>query len=273
VSRRVFLERVSQLAGGTAGAMALVPDLGAQAPHPPTPSPQVSEDDPSLATRVVSYDGGDTKISGYLARKKDTGKLPAILVIHENRGLTPHIRDVARRFAREGFLALAPDMLSPLGGTPPDEKEAVEKIGRLDQEATVARLAAAVKFLASLPDSTGKVGVVGFCWGGGMTNRVMASGAGAAAGVPYYGPVLPAEQVPKISGPLLLQYAGDDARINAGVPAFEAALKANGKPYEKYVYEGAQHAFNNDSNPARYNKEAATLAWQRTIAFLRKYLQ
>ncbi len=285
VTRRVFFERLVQVTGGVGAALALMPVLeghAAQAPQSQAPAaqapaapyaPVVAENDKRLAASRIEYPAGDTKIAGYLARLKEGGKRPAVLVIHENRGLTPHIEDVARRMAVEGFLALAPDMLSPLGGAAAAGDQATKLISTLKPEETVARLAAAVKFLASHPDSTGKVGVVGFCWGGAMTNRVMASGAGAAAGVPYYGSVLPADQVPQISGPLLLQYAGDDARINAGIPDFEAALKANNKPYEKFIYEGAQHAFNNDSNPARYNKAAAELAWGRTIAFFKKYLK
>jgi carboxymethylenebutenolidase len=282
VTRRVFFERLAQLTGGAAAALALMPSLEGQVPQGQAPAgqapaapytPIVAEDDPALVTQRLEYHAGDTKIESYLARPKGGGKQPAVLVIHENRGRTPHIEDVARRLAKEGFLALAPDMLSPLGGAKAAGDQATKLIGTLKPEETVARLAAAVKYLASHPDSTGKVGVVGFCWGGAMTNRVMASGAGAAAGVPYYGSVLPADQVPKVSGPLLLQYAGDDARINAGIPDFEAALKANNKTHEKHIYEGAQHAFNNDSNPGRYNKEAATLAWQRTVAWFKRYLK
>ena len=268
MNRRGFLDRLAQLAGGAAAALALLPVLEGHQEY----KPLVPADDKSLTTETVQYDGGDAKISAYLARQKGASKRPAVIVIHENRGLTPHIEDVARRLAREGFLALAPDMLSPLGGTPKDQDKAPKMIGSLEQDKTVARLAAAVKFLASHPESNGKVGVTGFCWGGAMVNRVMASGADLKAGVAYYGSVLPDAGVPKISGPLMLHYAGTDARINAGIPGFEAALKANKKTYEKFVYEGAQHAFNNDSNPARYNKEAAELAWGRTVAFFKKYL-
>ena len=274
MDRRIFFERLGWLTGGTAVAAGLLPELGAQgAPAQGAPAPIVPEDDPALSAGKLEYDGGDTKVSAYIARLKGGAKRPGVVVIHENRGLTPHIQDVARRLGKEGFLALAPDMLSPLGGTPPDQQAAVKLIGTLEQDKTVARLAAAVRFLAAHPESTGKVGVVGFCWGGAMVNRVMASGAGANAGVSYYGSVLPDADVPKISGPLLLHYAGDDERINAGIPGFEAALKANGKTYEKFMYEGAQHAFNNDTNPGRYNKEAATVAWGRTVAFFEKYLK
>jgi carboxymethylenebutenolidase len=179
---------------------------------------------------------------------------------------------VARRMAVEGFLALAPDMLSPLGGTPAEEDKATKMIGSLNAGETVARLAAAVPFLAHHPGSTGKVGVVGFCWGGGMVNRLAAAGTSLNAGVAYYGAQLPAAEVSNVSAPLLLHYASLDQRINAGIPDYEAALKAGRKTYELYMYEGANHAFNNDTNTARYTKEAADLAWSRTIKFFRKYL-
>ena len=267
-SRREFLERLTKLAGGTAAAMALLPLLENNYALAQT----ISEADERLLTGRVEYDAGGTKVAGYLARPKGGGKHPAVIVIHENRGLNPHIQDVARRLAVEGFLALAPDLLSPLGGTPPDEAKAIELIGKLDARETVARLAAAVPFLAKHAESTGKVGVVGFCWGGGFANQLAAAGTSLNAAVAYYGMQLPAAQVPKITAPLLLHYASLDQRIDAGIGDYEAALKANNKPYELYMYEGANHAFNNDTNAARYNKEAATLAWSRTIAFLKKYL-
>jgi carboxymethylenebutenolidase len=231
----------------------------------------VPADDSRLDTARVSYDAAGTKINGYLAKPKGGGKRPAVMVISENRGLTPHIQDVARRMALEGFLAFAPDMLTPLGGTPADESQAPAMIGKLNADETVARLAAGVAFLAKNAECTGKVGVVGFSWGGGMVNRVMAAGASLNAGVAYYGAQIPAADVPKISGPLLLHYAGNDARIDAGIPDYEAALKANNKVYQIYIYEGAAHSFNNDTGGG-YNKEAAQLAWGRTVAFFKKYL-
>ena len=197
---------------------------------------------------------------------------PAVLVVHENRGLNPHIKDVGRRLGVEGFLAFAVDALSPLGGTPADEDKAREMIGTLDRDETLRRIAAAVPFLAAHPESNGKVGAVGFCWGGAMANRLAAAGTSLAASVAYYGMPLPAEEVPKVTAALLLHYAGLDERINAGMAAYEAALKASGKAYEQYVYPGANHAFNNDTNAARYDKAAADLAWGRTIAFLKKRL-
>ncbi len=268
MSRRAFLDRLAQMAGGWAAALALLPLLENNYALAQT----IAEDDDRLVAGSTEYDAPGTKIAGYLARPKGGQRRPAVIVIHENRGLNPHIRDVARRVAVEGFLALAPDMLSPLGGTPSEQGEATKMIGSLNPGETVARLAAAVPFLARHAESTGKVGVVGFCWGGGMVNRLAAAGTTLNAGVSYYGSQLPAAEVPKISAPLLLHYAGLDTRINAGIADFEAALKANNKVYEMHMYEGANHAFNNDTNAARYSKEAATLAWSRTITFLKRYL-
>ena len=268
MNRRDFLDRLAQIAGGSAAALVLLPSLENNYAR----AQVVAENDDRLAAGRVEYDAPGARISGYLVRIKGGGKRPGVIVIHENRGLNPHIRDVARRIAVEGFLTLAPDMLSPLGGTPSDEDQATKMIGSLNAGETVARLAAAVPYLAKHAESTGKVGVVGFCWGGGMVNRLAAAGTTLNAGVAYYGAQIPAEEVPKVSAPLMLHYAGLDQRINAGIPAYQAALKANNKKYEIYIYEGANHAFNNDTNAARYNKEAADLAWGRTIKFLKTYL-
>ncbi len=268
MSRRVFMERLARAAGGAAAAAALVPVLQNNYAE----AAVVPEDDERLVTETATYEVDGVTMSGYFARPKADGKLPAVIVIHENRGLNPHIRDVARRMALEGFVAFAPDALSPVGGTPADEDKAREMIYELDPDATVARLAAMVPFLAAHPGSTGKVGAIGFCWGGGMVNELAAAGTALAAGVPYYGRQLPAEQVPRISAPLCLQYAGLDERINAGIDDYVAALEANHKTFEIFVYEGANHAFNNDTNAARYSKAAADLAWGRTVAFLKKYL-
>jgi len=268
LGRRGFLDRLAQLAGGATAAAAALGVLQNDYAH----AAVVAEDDPRLATETAGYDGAGTKVTGYLARLKGGGRRPAVLVIHENRGLNPHIKDVARRLAVEGFLAFAVDALSPLGGTPADEDKAREMIGTLDLDQTLARIAAAVPFLAAHAESTGKVGAVGFCWGGAMANRLAAAGTSLAASVAYYGMPLPAEDVPKITATLLLHYASLDERVNAGIPAYEAALKANGKAYELHMYAGANHAFNNDTNAARYDKVAADLAWGRTIAFLKKNL-
>jgi carboxymethylenebutenolidase len=269
MSRRNFLDRLAQLAGGPAAAGALLPLLHNNYAQDPI----VAETDERLAIDTVEYDADGTAVTGYLARLKGGEKRPAVIVIHENRGLNPHIKDVTRRMGTEGFLALGVDMLSPLGGTPADEDKGREMIRSLNADETVTRLVAAVKFLAAHEESAGKVGAVGFCWGGGMVNRLaVAAGPSLHAGVSYYGRQVPAEDVPKISAALLLQYAGNDERINAGITDYEAALKANNKIYEKYVYEGANHAFNNDTNVARYNEEAAKLAWSRTVAFFKKHL-
>jgi len=268
LGRREFLDRLTQLAGGAAAAAAALGVLQNDYAR----AAVIAEDDPRLAVETAGYEVAGAKVSGYLARLKGGGRRPAVVVIHENRGLNPHVKDVARRLAVDGFLALAVDALSPLGGTPADEDKAREMIGTLDRGETVARIAAAVPFLAAHAESNGKVGAVGFCWGGAMANRLAAAGTTLAASVAYYGMPLPAEEVPKIKAALLLHYAGLDERINAGIPAYEAALKANGKPYELHVYEGANHAFNNDTNAARYDKGAAELAWGRTVAFLKKHL-
>jgi carboxymethylenebutenolidase len=201
-----------------------------------------------------------------------SGKLPAVIVIHENRGLNPHIRDVARRIALEGFVALAPDFLSPLGGTPSDEDKAREMIGKLDPAKTVANGVATVAFLKGHESSNGKVGAVGFCWGGGLVNQLAVNASDLSAAVAYYGMQPKEEDVSKIHAALLLHYAGQDERINAGIDAYKAALEAAGKPFTIYVYDGVQHAFNNDTSAARYNKEAADLAWGRTVAFFKEKL-
>jgi carboxymethylenebutenolidase len=197
-----------------------------------------------------------------------------VVVIHENRGLHPHIKDVARRAAVAGYVALAPDLMSSIGGTPENQDEAAAKFAQI-RSAPVA-LADALKsvdYLRSRPDATGKIGVVGFCWGGSMVGQMVASGADVNAGVVFYGGAPPADKVPAIRAPLLLHYAGNDAGVNATVPAFETALKNAGKTYTLYMYEGAQHAFHNDTSAARYNAEAAKLAWTRTIEFFDKTLK
>ena len=230
-------------------------------------------DDPALVTETIHYAGASGQMIAYLARPKGKKKHPAVIVIHENRGLQPHIKDVARRIALEGFVALAPDALSPLGGTPEKQEEAIPMFQKLDYETTKKDFTAAVAYLKTNPQTTGKVGCTGFCWGGAMTNFVAVNAPDLDAAVPYYGSQPKAEEVAKIKAPLLLHYAGNDDRINKGIPDFEVALKASNKEYQLFMYEGAQHAFNNDSNPERYNKEAADLAWKRTIAFFKEKLK
>jgi carboxymethylenebutenolidase len=230
-------------------------------------------DRPDLYTQDIEYPGETGPVRAYLARPKGETKRPCVIVIHENRGLQPHIKDVARRVASEGFLTIAPDALSPLGGTPEDEDQARSLIGELDPTATVKDLVAAVQYLKTNPLSTGQVGCTGFCWGGGMTNQVAVHSPDLLAAVPYYGRQPEAQDVPKIKASMLLHYAGLDERINAGIPAFEKALLKASVEYEIHVYEGAQHAFNNDTSTTRYHPEAARLAWHRTIAFLKEKLK
>jgi carboxymethylenebutenolidase len=263
------MARLAQLTGSTAAAIALVPLLEANQAR----AAQVSPDDPRLETGRATYAGATGDIKAYTARPKGAGKLPAVIVIHENRGLNPHIEDVTRRIALEGFLVLAPDLLSPAGGTPENEDAARDMIGKLDGQQTVKNLVSAVTFLEKHANGNGKVGVVGFCWGGGMVCNLAVNAPDLDAGVVYYGPQPKAPDVEKIKAPLLLQYAGQDARINEGIPAFEEALKKANKPYTIYIYEGAQHAFNNDTSEARYHKSAAEQAWARTIAFFKEHLK
>jgi len=269
LDRREFLRQLARLAGGAAAAAALLPSLaGARARAAVVP-----ENDAGLHMEYVAYPGPAGDVRAYLARPRAEGKRPGVIVIHENRGLQPHIEDVARRVALAGFLAVAPDALSPLGGTPADEDKARDLMRQLDGPATIANYVAAVQYLKTHPQSTGKVGCMGFCWGGGMTNQVAVRAAGLAAAVPFYGRQPAAEEVPQIKAALLLHYAGDDRRINEGIPAFEAALKKAGVEYHLYMYEGAGHAFFNDSRPERYHAEAARLAWERTLAFFREKLK
>lgn len=268
IHRRDFMDRLTTIAGSSAAALALLPLLQNDYAR----AALVADDDARLATDTVSYDAGGAKISGYLARLKAKGKRPAVIVIHENRGLNPHIKDVARRIALEGYLALAVDMLSPQGGTPSDEDKARDMFAALKLDETAQQLAGAVPFLTKHGESTGNVGAVGFCWGGGMVNRIAILAPDLKAGVAYYGAQPLADNVAAIHAPLLLHYAGLDSRINAGIPAYEAALKAAGKRYTIHVYPDVNHAFNNDTAGDRYNKPAADLAWSRTLAFFRENL-
>lgn len=263
-SRREFLKRTTAFAGGSVLLSSFPAHLFAEI---------TKADDPKLVIETIRYNGASGPMIAYLARPKGKKKHPAIVVIHENRGLQPHIKDVTRRFALEGFVALAPDALSPQGGTPEKPEEAGPMFQKLDYEKTKQDFSAAVAYLKTNPQTTGKVGCTGFCWGGAMTNNVAVNTPELDAAVPYYGGQPKAEDVPKIKAPMLLHYAGNDERINKGIPDFEAALKAAKIEYQIYMYEGAGHAFNNDSNPERYNKEAADLAWKRTIEFFKEKLK
>jgi len=269
LSRRGFMARLARLAGSTAAAAALLPLLH----NDYASAAVVAADDPRIATSEASFAGPDGAIKGYLAQPSIGTKWPAVLVIHENRGLNPHIQDVARRVATEGFLAFAPDLLSTVGGTPADEREAAQMISALNPSETAARAASLVNLLGSHEKSTGAVGAVGFCWGGGMVEQLAMVSPSLKAGVAYYG-VIPRDlsRAADIKAALMLHFAGLDNNVNARRPELEAALKSAGVTFESYLYEGVNHAFNNDTGAARYNKEAADLAWGRTISFLKRLL-
>jgi carboxymethylenebutenolidase len=267
MNRRTFLDRLAALAGSTAAATAILPFLQNNYAQAQT----VQENDPRITTETVEIPGAQG-LKGYLVKPVTADKLPTVIVIHENRGLNPHIKDVTRRMATEGFIALGLDYLSPMGGTPADEDKGREMIGQLKQPDVIANGKAAVGYLKGRPDGNGKVGAIGFCWGGGAVNNLAVNEPDLSAGVAYYGGQPKPEDVPKIQAALMLHYASQDDRINAGTPAYEAALKQAGKTYELHVYEGVNHAFNNNTNAARYDKEAADLAWSRTVAFLKKHL-
>lgn len=268
MNRRDFLDRLGALAGGTAAATAMLAVLQNDYAQAET----VAEADPRIRVETIAVPGGPAGLAGYLAVPKEGAKQAGVLVIHENRGLNPHIKDVTRRVALAGFTALGLDYLSPVGGTPADEDKARDMIGTLGPADVMASSLAAIAALRARSGGTGKVGAVGFCWGGGQVNQLAVADPTLGAGVAYYGAQPAASQVAAIRAPLLLQYGGLDDRINAGIPAYRAALEHGGKSFEIFVYEGANHAFNNDTNPARYDKAAADLAWSRTIEFFSKHL-
>ena len=271
LDRRDFMQKLKRLTGSAAAAAAIVPLLEANKAK----AAMVAEDDARLTTETITWPGAEgVTMSGYLAMPADaSGALPAVMIVHENRGLNPHIKDVVRRMALEGFLALGPDFLSPQGGTPEDEEKARAMFDGLDRAQVVENAVATVRFLENHERSNGNVGAVGFCFGGGIVNRTAVhAGADLAAGVAYYGSQPEASDVPKIEARMMLHYAGLDERINAGIPAYEEALKAAGVDYQVFMYDNANHAFNNDTSEARYNKEAADLAWSRTVSFLKETL-
>ncbi|HJS43014.1 MAG TPA: dienelactone hydrolase family protein [Gemmatimonadales bacterium] len=272
MDRRTFLDRAAKFAAGGVTAMMLLEQLSPKFVE----AQVVRTGDARIAPEYVEYDSpnGSGKMRGYLVRPAAaTGKSPGILVIHENRGLNPHIEDIARRLALENFVAFAPDALFPLGGYPGDEDKARELFRQLDQAKTREDFVAATAFLKARAEVTGKIGAVGFCYGGGMVNYLATRlGSDLSAGVPFYGSAPNTEDVPKIKCPLLIQSAEVDERINASWPAFEKALQAANVSYERHLYPGTQHGFNNDTTP-RYDAAAAKLAWERTIAFLKKHVR
>jgi carboxymethylenebutenolidase len=270
IDRRQFLERAGRFAVGGLTAAALLQSLSPDYAR----AEQVPADDPNLKCEQISYSSpkGYGTIKGYLARPKKGGKFPAVLVVHENRGLNPYIRDVARRLAAARFLALAPDALTPVGGYPGNDDKGRELQAGLDTAKIIEDMAAGAAFVKGHPESTGKLGVVGFCFGGMVANTLAVRMPDLKAAVPFYGTQPPAADVPRIKAALLLHYAATDPRVNAGWPAYEAALKANHVDYTAQFYEGTQHGFHNDTTP-RYDANAAKLAWTRTLEFFEKRLR
>jgi carboxymethylenebutenolidase len=271
IDRRAFLDRAAKFAVGGVTAAMLLDQLSPKFLE----ARQVPMDDARLRAEYVEFDSpnGNGRGRGYLAAPAGaTGKLPGILVIHENRGLNPHIEDIARRLALDNFVAVAPDALFPLGGYPGTEDGARTLFPQLESAKTREDFVTAVGFLGARPESTGRVGAVGFCWGGGMVNYLATRLPTLAAGVPFYGSSPATEDVAKIRAPIMVQSAENDERINASWPAYEAALKAAGVTYERHLYPGTQHGFNNDTTP-RYDEAAAKLAWARTVAFFNRHVR
>ena len=270
MSKRAFLDHASKYAVGGVSAAALLSSLQPNYAL----AQQVAPDDPAIETETVEYPSpeGHGTVRGLMARPAGVeGPLPAVLVVHENRGLNPYIEDVVRRLGKAGFMALGPDGLTSLGGYPGNDEEGREMQSQLDTTKLMQDFFAGFEYLAAHPGSTGKVGAVGFCYGGGVCNALAVAYPELAASVPFYGRQADVADVPAIEAPLLLHYGGLDERVNAGWPAYEAALKEHGKVYEAYIYEGANHGFHNDTTP-RYDEAAATLAWDRTLAWFEKHL-
>ncbi len=270
ISRRAFIDRAGPFTAGTSAAAV----LASLSPNYAL-AQQVPEGDASIRAERVAYDSphGHGSIRAYLARPSaGHGKLPGVVVVHENRGLNPYVEDVARRLGAAGFLALAPDGLTPKGGYPGNDDDGRRLQAELDRDKLVEDFAAAVGHLQEHADCTGKVGIVGFCFGGFVVNAIAVRNPELAAGVSFYGRQPPAAAVPKIGAPLMLHYAELDRRINEGWPAFESALQANGKTYEAHMYAGANHGFHNDTTP-RFDEEAAKLAWKRSLDFFAKHLR
>jgi carboxymethylenebutenolidase len=265
--RHVFIRKLIALTGSLAAAMSVIPLLEGCYSKSAT-----TANNTNLLTERVTYPGAGGEMKAYLARPRKEGPYAGIVVIHENRGLNPHIEDVTRRVAQAGYLALGVDALSPLGGTPANEDEGRALIGKLDAAQNLQNYIKAFDYLAARKDGNGRFGCVGFCWGGALANQLAVNDPRVQAAVSYYGRQPEPADVPRIKGAVQLHYGALDERINAGIPAYEAALKAAGVPYELYIYEGANHAFHNDTSAARYNEAAAKLSWQRTLAFFEKYL-
>ncbi|MES2457283.1 MAG: dienelactone hydrolase family protein [Bacteroidota bacterium] len=259
LSRKDFMKKLALITGSTALALTVLPLLENN-----YASASGFQDD-SITSENITYPGVEGDMKAVLAKPKGKSKLGAVVVIHENRGLNPHIIDVTKRVAAAGFIALGIDALSPFGGTPADEDKGRELIGKLDPDKNLQNYLLGLEYLRKLKDANGKTSCIGFCWGGGMANKLAVSDPKLQAAVAYYGSQAKAEEVPKIKASVMLHYGCLDERINAGIPAYEAALKENHIDYKVYIYEGVNHAFNNDTSPTRYNEAAAKLAWQRSI--------
>lgn len=266
LSRKTFIKRLIQLTGSSAAAMSLLPLLESDYRQSFLTTPD------ELFTEYITYAGVNGEMKAYVARPKEEKPYPTVVVMHENRGLNGHIEDVTRRAAEAGFLAIAPNALAPLGGTPANEDEARKLFSTLKAEDNLANFIKLFEYLPSRKDSNGQYGCVGFCWGGAMSNNLAVNVPALKAAVAFYGRQAEAADVPKINAALQLHYGSLDERVNAGIPAFETALKAHNKTYELYMYEGVNHAFHNNTSAARYNETAAKLAWERTITFFNKYL-
>jgi carboxymethylenebutenolidase len=271
IDRRSFLEQAARLAVGGLTVAAILESLRPNYAWAQTVKPD--DKDLKVGYETVESPAGNGSIKGYLARPAKGRKFPAVLVIHENRGLNPYIEDVARRLAKAGYMAFAPDGLTSVGGFPGTDEKGAALFREVDGKKMFEDFVAAAKWLKARSDSTGKLGAVGFCFGGGVVNQLAVRlGPDLNAGVAYYGSQAGADDVPKIQAPLMLHYAGNDQRINAGIPAYEAALKANKKKYEVFMYDGKQHGFHNDTTP-RYDAEAARVSWDRTLEFFKKNLK
>ena len=266
LSRTVFLKRLALYTGSMAAALSMLPLLESCK----TAATVTAVTDDELFTENVKYAGQNCEMQAYVARPKKAGKYPTVIVIHENRGLTPHIEDVARRAAKAGYLAIAPNALAALGTLPSNDDEARTMFTKLDANQTLQNFIKAFEYAGSRKDSNGKFGCVGFCWGGAMANSLAVSMPNLKSASAYYGRQPKTEDVPKIKATVQLHFASLDTRVNEGIPAYEAALKANNIKYELFMYEGVNHAFHNDTSAARYNEAAAKLSWERTIGLFKK---
>lgn len=266
ITRKDFMKKLAVLTGSTALALSILPLLENNYAAAATMVPK------DLDTETITYNGADGAVKAFLAKPKNGKNLGCILVIHENRGLNPHIIEVTKRVATEGFLALGVDALSPFGGTPADEDKGRELIGKLDPEKNLQNYLLGLEYLRNRKDGNGKTGCIGFCWGGGMSGKLAVADQKLQVAVSYYGAQPKTDDVPKIKASVMLHYGGLDERINAGIPAYEAALKQSHVDHQLFIYEGVNHAFNNDTSATRYNEAAAKLAWQRSMELFKNKL-